>query len=83
MNRLNKTEPAVFLYCRFSLFLKDPVFQIILIFKFWFGKQVICSLKQFVPQWLSSIVPFDRKDELSHNEHCKCTIGNYMTKIYA
>ena len=29
MNRLNKTEPAVFLYCRFSLFLKDPIFQII------------------------------------------------------
>ena len=24
MNRLNKTESAVFLYCRFSLFLKDP-----------------------------------------------------------
>ena len=28
MNRLNKTESAVFLhlYCRFSLFLKDPLF---------------------------------------------------------
>ena len=26
MNRLNKTEFAVFLYCRFSLFLKDPFF---------------------------------------------------------
>ena len=26
MNRLNKTESAVFLYCRFSLFLKDPFF---------------------------------------------------------
>ena len=26
MNRLNKTEYAVFLYCRFSLFLKDPFF---------------------------------------------------------
>ena len=24
MNRVNKTESAVFLYCRFSLFLKDP-----------------------------------------------------------
>ena len=24
MHRLNKTESAVFLYCRFSLFLKDP-----------------------------------------------------------
>ena len=24
MNRLNKTESAVFLYCRFSPFLKDP-----------------------------------------------------------
>ena len=24
MNRLNKTESAVFKYCRFSLFLKDP-----------------------------------------------------------
>ena len=24
--RLNKTESAVFFYCRFSLFLKDPVF---------------------------------------------------------
>ena len=34
MNRLNKTESAVFLYCRFScrfsLFLKDLFFQIIL-----------------------------------------------------
>ena len=29
MNRLNKTESDVFLYCRFSLFLKDPFFQII------------------------------------------------------
>ena len=29
MNRLNKTESTVFLYCRFSLFLKDPFFQII------------------------------------------------------
>ena len=26
MNRLNKTESAVFLYCMFSLFLKDPFF---------------------------------------------------------
>ena len=25
-NRLNKTKSAVFLYCRFSLFLKDPFF---------------------------------------------------------
>ena len=24
MNRLNKTKSAVFLYCKFSLFLKDP-----------------------------------------------------------
>ena len=24
MNRLNETESAVLLYCRFSLFLKDP-----------------------------------------------------------
>ena len=29
MNRLNKTKSAVFLYCRFSLFLKDPFFKII------------------------------------------------------
>ena len=29
MKRLNKTESAVSLYCRFSLFLKDPFFQII------------------------------------------------------
>ena len=29
MNRLNKTQSAVFLYCRFSVFLKDPFFQII------------------------------------------------------
>ena len=28
VNRLNKTESAVFLYCRISLFLKDPFFQI-------------------------------------------------------
>ena len=26
MNRLNKTESAVFFYCRFSLFLGDPFF---------------------------------------------------------
>ena len=26
MNRLNKTEFAVFLNCKFSLFLKDPFF---------------------------------------------------------
>ena len=29
MNRLNKTESAVFLYSSFSLFLKDPFSQII------------------------------------------------------
>ena len=29
MNRLNKIESAVFLYCRFFLFLSDPFFQII------------------------------------------------------
>ena len=29
MKRLNKTAPAVFLNCRFSLFLRDPFFQII------------------------------------------------------
>ena len=29
MNRLNKTESAVFIYCRFSIFPKDPFFQII------------------------------------------------------
>ena len=29
LNRLNKTESAVLLNCRFSLFLKDPFFQII------------------------------------------------------
>ena len=28
MNILYKTESAVFIYCRFSLFLKDPFFQI-------------------------------------------------------
>ena len=27
MNRLNKTESAVFLYFRFFLFLKDPFFM--------------------------------------------------------
>ena len=27
MNRLNKTESALFLYCRFPLFLKDPFFS--------------------------------------------------------
>ena len=30
MNRLNKTESAIFLLCRFSLFLKDLFFQTIL-----------------------------------------------------
>ena len=29
MNRLNKTESAVLLYCRFSLFLKDAFFEIV------------------------------------------------------
>ena len=29
MSRLNKNESAVFFYCSFSLFLKDPFFQII------------------------------------------------------
>ena len=29
MNRLNKTEAAVLHYYKFSLFLKDPFFQII------------------------------------------------------
>ena len=33
MNRLNKTESAVLLYCRFSLFLKDSFFQIIYIYR--------------------------------------------------
>ena len=28
MNRLNKAESSVILYCRFSLSLKDPFFQI-------------------------------------------------------
>ena len=28
MNRLNKTESVVFIYCRISLFLKDLFFQI-------------------------------------------------------
>ena len=32
MNILNKTESAVFLYCRFSLFLKDPLFRLIRLF---------------------------------------------------
>ena len=32
MNRLNKTESAVFLYFRFSLFLKDPFSRIITFF---------------------------------------------------
>ena len=32
MNRLYKTESAVFQYCRFSPFLKDPFFQIIYMF---------------------------------------------------
>ena len=27
MNRVNKNESVVFLYCRLSLFLKDPFFQ--------------------------------------------------------
>ena len=29
MNKLNKTVSAVFLYCKFTLFLKDQFFQII------------------------------------------------------
>ena len=29
MNRLKIIESAVFKYCRFSLFLKDPIFQVI------------------------------------------------------
>ena len=31
-NRLNKTESAVFLFCRLSLFLKDPFFPDYLVF---------------------------------------------------
>ena len=34
MIRLNKTESAVFLYCRFPLFLKDPYSQIIIVILF-------------------------------------------------
>ena len=33
MNRLNITESAVFIYCRFSLFLKDPFFPDYLVVK--------------------------------------------------
>ena len=29
MNSINKTKSVVFLYCRSSLFLKDPFFQVI------------------------------------------------------
>ena len=44
MNRLNKTESAVFLYCRFSLFMKDPFFQIIhIIYISLFKIHIICT----------------------------------------
>ena len=46
------------------------------------SKQVISYLKYFVPQWLSSVMLFDRKDALSHNKHCKCTIRKIYAKIY-
>ena len=38
MNRLNKTEPAVFLYCRLFLFLNDPFFP-----RFFCGMQTIIA----------------------------------------
>ena len=34
MNRLNKTEYAVFLYCRFSLFLKVPFSRLFILWSF-------------------------------------------------
>ena len=48
MNRLNKTEAAVFLYYRLSLFLKGLIFQIILCsfginFKLW-GSETAAEL---------------------------------------
>ena len=42
-NRLNKTESAVLLYCRFSLFLKDPIFQIIWTGLFRYDKKTFLS----------------------------------------
>ena len=33
MNRLNKTDSAVFNLCKLSLILKDPIFQTILLFQ--------------------------------------------------
>ena len=42
MKILNKTESAVFLSCRFSLFLKDSFFQIIL-------RPTVIDIESFVP----------------------------------
>ena len=64
MNRLNKTEYAgVFLNCRFSLFLNDPFFQIILIWHIMIRETIILacrlglSLTLKVPYLLSCCHP--------------------------
>ena len=49
MNRLNETESAVFLYCRFSLFLKYPFFHII---------QAPVGSDQFAYQYLIRVYVF-------------------------
>ena len=51
MNRLNKTESAVFLACKFFLFLKDPFFQIdkkvIVNFQIYADKMLIWTYAMF------------------------------------
>ena len=42
MKRLNKTESAVFLFCRFSPFLNDSFFQIIL-------RPTVINIESFLP----------------------------------
>ena len=52
MNKLNKRESAVFLYCRFSLFLKDSFF---ILFRFFSGPSLqngVCHPLHYMVQGL-------------------------------
>ena len=58
MNRLKKTKSGVFLYCRFSLFLKDLFFQIILSCLDTFFSQCLDTylfLNRFLPIYIHAI----------------------------
>ena len=54
MNRLNKTESAVFCYCSFSLFLNDLGLFFVVVFSEYL---LSFSLLQFNVRWLNPVVP--------------------------